>query len=133
MEEHSNNKIYDLIEKVRSLEEKKELVGTIPITGILKKGTDSDDSFSLQGYDVDDIRPPWRPHRLPPRPKVSHTNSLQWIQKIIQIDVKDAVEHEILDRIKDGENIVRGYLNRQSVARISLGIRLGDVVSLNPH
>jgi len=114
--------IYGFIEKAKWLEQNKELVGTIPITGILKKGTDSNNSFSLQGYDVDDICPPWWPHRYPPHPNVSYTNPLPWIQKIIQIDVKDVVKQEMLDRTKDGENIVREYLNKQSVARIRFGI-----------
>jgi hypothetical protein len=126
----SNKEIYDLYEKAKSLGENKELVVPIHITDILKKRTYSNDSFCLQGYEVDhNICPPLDHHRWPPTPNVSNTNPLQGIQRIFQIDVK----HEILDRIKNGENIVQRYLNSQSVATISLDIRLEDRVSLNPH
>ena len=122
--------IQNLIENSNVYEKRKELVGTIPITGIIKKtAEDSKESFILTGYDVDDICPPWWPRPRPPRRSDKFgPHPDPWIQKGIKIDVKDVVHYEIIDKSESGENIVRIFMNDHAATEVTIGIRLIDLV-----
>ena len=135
MENENVADIRNLIAKSDGYEKRKELVGTIPITGIIKKIGESQDSFILTGYDVDDICPPPRPRPWPPRRRDAFgpgPTPQPWIQKGIKIDVKDVIHHEIINKSESRENIVRVFINDHASIEVTIGIRSLDLVSIGP-
>jgi hypothetical protein len=140
MENKNNANLYDLVEKAKISEENRKLIGTIPITGVLKKMDNSKESFIMIGYDVDNICPPWWPKHWPPGPwpprrdyPYGGPESVPWLQKSIRIDIKDVIKHEIIDKTQKGENIVTIYVDRRSIVAINIIVNLADLVTLNPQ